>query len=194
MTRIAPLEAPYSAEAGSLLRSMMPDGLEPIRLFRTLARNLPMTTAMQTWGGYELSRGLSVGMREREIVIDRTCARCGCEYEWGVHIAFFADRVALSPGQITSLTHGDATDPCWTTDRERLLIRTVDQLHTGNDLTGELWDALAAEFTQPQLIDLIALCGWYHAISFLARGMRVEPEPGTPRFADVAPARRPGED
>ncbi|HEV7760231.1 MAG TPA: hypothetical protein VGO78_14620 [Acidimicrobiales bacterium] len=31
-------------------------------------------------------------MRDREIVIDRTCARCGCQYEWGVHVAFFGDR------------------------------------------------------------------------------------------------------
>lgn len=188
MTRIAPLDNPYSPEAGSLLRSMMPDGIEPIRLFRTLARNLPMTTAMRTWGGYELSRGLSVGMREREIVIDRTCAQCGCEYEWGVHVAFFADRVALTAAQIASLTHGDATDTCWTGDRDRLLIRMVDQLHTCNDITDDLWCALATEFTEPQLIDLLALCGWYHTISFLARSMRIEPEPGTPRFSDVTPA------
>jgi alkylhydroperoxidase family enzyme len=187
MTRIAPLDKPYSPETDSLLRSMMPSGMEPIRLFRVLARNVPMTTAMQVWGGYELSRGLSIGMREREIVIDRTCAQCGCEYEWGVHIAYFADRVSLTPAQIASLTHGDAADSCWTADRDRLLIRMVDRLHAANDLPDDLWNALAAEFTQPQLIDLLALCGWYHAISFLARSMRVEPEPGAPRFTDVTP-------
>jgi hypothetical protein len=29
-----------------------------------------------------------VSLRHREIVIDRTCARCGCDYERGVHVAF----------------------------------------------------------------------------------------------------------
>jgi hypothetical protein len=42
-----------------------------------------------------LDRG-PVSRRHREIVIDRTCARCGCAYEWGVHVALFAQRVALT--------------------------------------------------------------------------------------------------
>ena len=74
----------------------MPPGVPPIALFRTFARNLPMTEAMPGWGSYELGRDLSLSMRDREIVIDRTCARCGCEYEWGVHVAFFAERAGLT--------------------------------------------------------------------------------------------------
>jgi hypothetical protein len=31
----------------------------------------------------------------------------------------------------------------------------------------------------------VTLCGWYHAISLLGRALRLEPEPGTPRFADL---------
>ena len=112
-TRISPLEAPFEQEVAAQLRSMMPAGVPPIALFRTFARHLPMARAMGEWGRYELSRGLSVGLRDREIVIDRTCARCGCQYEWGVHVAFFADKAALGPEQVTSLTHGDAADPCW---------------------------------------------------------------------------------
>jgi alkylhydroperoxidase family enzyme len=186
MPRIAPLEAPFPPDADAVLRAMTPPGLEPIALFRTLARNLQMTQAMHTWGRYELSRQLSVGMREREIVIDRTCARCGCEYEWGVHIAYFARRVGLTQDQIASLTHGDAADTCWANKRERLLITMVDELHADGDIMAVSWDELAAEFSEPQLIDLIGLCGWYHAISFLARAMRLEPEPGAPRFAEIA--------
>ena len=53
-----------------------------------------MTEAMGSWGRYELGRQLSLPLREREIAIDRTCARCGCEYEWGVHVAYFAERFA----------------------------------------------------------------------------------------------------
>jgi hypothetical protein len=73
----------------------MPQGVPPILLFRTFAYNLAMSKAMGLWGGYELSKNLSLSMRDREIVIDRVCARCNCEYEWGVHIAFFAERVDL---------------------------------------------------------------------------------------------------
>ena len=38
-----------------------------------------------------------------------------------------------------------------------------------------------------ELLDLMMLCGWYHAISFTANAARVPREPGAPRFADVAP-------
>lgn len=190
MTRIAPLEPPYEDATDQQLRSMMPPGVPPIALFRTFAKNPAMTRAMGGWGRYELGRDLSLTMRDREIVIDRTCARCGCEYEWGVHISFFADRVGLTSGQVTSLTHGDADDPCWTDDRDRLLIETVDALHDHADVADELWERLAGTFTEPELLDLLVLCGWYHAIGFTANAARVPLEPDAPRFADVVPLGR----
>lgn len=183
--RITPLEPPYQAEVDEQLRSMMPPGVEPIALFRTLARNLPMTRAMGSWGRHELSRGLSVGLRDREIIIDRTCARCGCEYEWGVHVAYFAERTSLTASQVTSLTHGDNDDPCWDDERDRLLIRLADALHDNADVDDGLWSALSTEFTESQLLDLTMLSGWYHAISFTARAARVPLESWAPTFDSV---------
>ncbi len=183
--RIVPLEPPYDAEAGEQLSKMMPPGVPPIALFRTFVRNLPMTQAMSAWGSYELGRSLSLSMRDREIVIDRTCARCGCEYEWGVHVAFFADRVGLDRIQITSLTAGTADDECWTDERDRLLIRAVDSLHEDADIPDALWHALLSEFDEKNLLDLLLLCGWYHAISFVARAARVPLEAGVPTFDSV---------
>jgi len=187
-TRIDPIQPPYTPQVAERLDAMMPPGVPPILLFRTFVRNLPMTTAMSSWGGYELSRCLSLPMRDREIVIDRTCARCGCEYEWGVHIAFFAERVGLSGRQITSLTHGGASDPCWADERDRLLIEAADALHDAADIGDSLWHRLVGLFSQEQLLDLLMLAGWYHAISFTANGARVAREDGAPRFADVTSA------
>ena len=185
MSRIDPVQPPYSPEVAERLAAMMPPGVPPILLFRTFVRNLPMTTALGGWGGYELSKRLSLSLRDREIVIDRTCARCGCEYEWGVHVAFFAERAGLSAEQITSLTHGAATDPCWSGERDRLLIETADALHESADIGDGLWSRLAAVFSEEQLLDLMMLCGWYHAISFAASGIALALEEGVPRFADV---------
>jgi alkylhydroperoxidase family enzyme len=183
--RIPPVEPPYEAEIDEELRAMMPPGVPPIALFRTFVRNPPMAAAMQPWGRHELSRSLSVGLREREIVIDRTCARCGCEYEWGVHVAFFGARAGLDPDQVRSLTHGGPDDPCWDSERERLLLRLVDELHETSDVSDELWERLRPEFSEAQLLDLLLLSGWYHAISFTARGARVPLEDGAPTFASV---------
>lgn len=183
--RIPPLSPPYPEQAAALLGRMMPNGQEPIALFRTYVRNLPLAEALHGWGSYQLSRRLSLGLREREIVIARTCARCACEYEWGVHIAYFADRAALTPEQISSLTHGSSADPCWSTERDRLLLDLADALHDDNDIDDALWARLGAQFAPEQILDLLMLCGWYHAISFTARATRLPPEPGAPRFDTV---------
>ena len=183
--RIAPLEEPYPEEIAAELAAMMPPGAEPIGLFRTFVRNLPMTQAMRGWGRYELGRDLSLSMRQREIVIDRTCARCGCEYEWGVHVAFFADRVELTGAQVASLTRGRPTDPCWTDAVDRLLIEVVDALHDDAQLDDDLWRRAIDHLTDAQLLDVLLLCGWYHAISYVANGAGVALEPWAPRFDDV---------
>jgi alkylhydroperoxidase family enzyme len=186
VTRIESVRPPYPVEVAQRLEAMMPPGVPPILLFRTFARNLPMTAAMSGWGGYELSKRLSLSLRDREIVIDRTCARCGCEYEWGVHVAFFAERAGLSGPQVASLTHGGAGDPCWSDDRDRLLIEAADALHDSADIGDDLWLRLTRRFSDVQLLDLTMLAGWYHAISFTANAARVAREDGVPRFADVA--------
>lgn len=180
---IEPLVSPYEPDVAAQLEQMMPAGVPPIALFRTFAKNLAMTKAMQPWGSYELGRSLSLSLREREIVIDRTCARCGCEYEWGVHVAFFASKAELTPAQITSLTHGEAADACWQTDRERVLVATVDALHDRADISDALAERLARELTEAEQLDLFLLIGWYHAVSFVANAARVPLEDGAPRFA-----------
>jgi len=182
--RIAPVTAPYDDVAAPLLEAMMPPDIEPIALFRTFVRNPAMTAAMGGWGRYELGRTLSLSMRDREIVIHRTTARCGCEYEWGVHVAFFAQRVGLDDAQLASLTHGGAGDRCWEDNAEAALIGVVDQLHDAADVDDAAWAALAAHRSEAQLLDVLLLAGWYHAVSFAANAARVELEPWAPRFAD----------
>lgn len=182
--RIEPLEPPYEPAVAEQLESMMPPGVPPIGLFRTFARNLPMAKAMSNWGSYELSKRLSLSMRERELVIDRVTARCGCEYEWGVHLAFFGDRVGLTDDQKRSITHGAPEDPCWPNE-EATLLRAVDELHDHSDLHRETASELASILDTEQLLDLYMLAGWYHAISYAANAAKVPLEDGAPRFIDV---------
>jgi alkylhydroperoxidase family enzyme len=190
MSRIEPVNPPYEPEVGDRLAAMMPPGVPPILLFRTFARHLPRAGAMGEWGAYELGRDLSLTRRDREIVIDRTCARCRCEYEWGVHVAFFAERVGLDHDQVLALTHGSPTDACWTDERDRVLIDVVDSLHDQADVPDDLYERLAAQLDEPEILDLLMLCGWYHAISFTATAARVALEDGAPRFADYAAGSR----
>ncbi|MFZ5930898.1 MAG: carboxymuconolactone decarboxylase family protein [Pseudomonadota bacterium] len=156
----------------------MPPGIPPLILFRTLARN-PRVFQRFMAGGL-LDKG-AISFREREIIIDRTCARCGSEYEWGVHVAFFKDKAGLSDEQVRSTVLGEADDICWP-DRERLLIRLVDALHDTTRIDDALWDALSSEFSDEQIIELIVLTGLYHMVSFVTNGLKLPLESYGVRF------------
>ena len=184
MTRIDPLIPPYEPAVAAQLSTMMPAGVAPIGLFRTFARNLPMSEAMGEWGRYELSKRLSLSMRQRELVILRVTARCACEYEWGVHLTFFGDRVGLTDEQKRSITHGLPHDRCWSIDEAALLV-AVDELHDSADLGDGAWSSLESILTPDQILDLALLAGWYHAISYAANAARVALEDGAPRFVDL---------
>jgi 4-carboxymuconolactone decarboxylase len=178
--RIPPLEPPYPDAVAETLRRMMPPGVEPLKLFRTVAWNEHVLERFRTIGAYLLNFG-KLDPVEREIVIHRTCARCGCEYEWGVHAAVFATSVGLSDAQLGATVSGEATDAAWS-EREALLVRLADELHDGATVSNELWSELARNWDPPELIELIALAGFYHLVSFTANAARVEPEQGAARF------------
>jgi alkylhydroperoxidase family enzyme len=171
--RVEPVPPPYPPELQKVFDAIMPPGVPPLALFTTLARVPRIWDRFR--GGSLLDRG-PVSLRHREIVINRTCARCGCAYEWGVHVAFFAQRVALTPEQVRATVHGDAGDSAWS-DEEGLLVRMVDELHDSANISEEVWDALAATFSVEQILELIALVGFYHTVSFLANGLRLPSEP-----------------
>ena len=88
---------------------------------------------------------------------------------------------------MASITHGYASDGCWTTERDRVLIRVADALHERATTDDELHEELTAEFSEIELLDIYLLCGWYHAISFAANAAGVDREPGAPTFADYQP-------
>ena len=78
--RVRPVAEPYDAGIAETLRRMMPPGIEPLKLFRTVAHNPAILERFRTTGAYILNFG-NVDALDREIVIHRTTARNGCEYE-----------------------------------------------------------------------------------------------------------------
>jgi alkylhydroperoxidase family enzyme len=184
--RIDPLEPPYPEQVGETLRRMMPPDVEPLRLFRTVAWNHPVLERFRQIGAYLLNFG-KLEPIEREIVLHRTCARCGCAYEWGVHAAVFARQVGLSEAQLEATAVGDASDPAWSPP-QALLVRLADELHDTATVSEGLWEELARNWDAPELIELIAVAGFYHLVSFTANAARVEQEPFADAFPELARA------
>jgi alkylhydroperoxidase family enzyme len=175
--RIEPVEPPYSPEVQADFDKMM-RGAPPLLLFRTVARN-PRVLQRMMAGGL-LDRG-SISLRARELMILRTCARCGAEYEWGVHVASFGEKAEWTSEQLHSSVHGGAGDSCWT-DADRLIIRLADELHDTNTVGSALWQSAAEHFSAEQLVELIMLAGLYHAVSFMANACGVQREQFAPGF------------
>jgi len=179
--RLAPVAPPFDADLQRTLERMMGGtGVEPLALFRTVAHNPQVLDKFRSVGTYLLNFG-TVDSLEREIVIHRTCARCGSEYEWGVHVEIYGRSLGLSDAQITATVIGDADNAVWS-HRQSLLIRLVDELHDTNDVSDGLWSALAAIWEPAQLVELVALVGQYHLVSFFTRAFRVDLEAYGARF------------
>lgn len=178
--RVRPVEPPYSDSVAAAFARLMPAGAPPLLLFRTLAVNERVLQRVMTGG--LLDRG-SLPLRERELVIDRTCFRCRSEYEWGVHVAFFGSPAGLTPEETRDLC---AADPDTTvfSPRERLLLQLCDELHATADVSDALWSALATAWSPEQLVELVVLCGYYHAIAFVTNALRLPREPFGARFTD----------
>ena len=180
--RIAPLEPPYQPDVDTMLKKWMGPGspAEPLALFRTLAVHDELASRMRVVGAGILGHG-RIEPREREIVIHRTCARCGAEYEWGVHAVAFGEPLGLSDEQLAATVDGTADDPVWS-ERDALLIRLADELHETCGVSDGLWSDLQQHYAGDQLLELVITAGWYRLISYVINAAAIQPEPWARRF------------
>jgi alkylhydroperoxidase family enzyme len=176
--RITPLSPPYDEDATAALARLGP----PIQLFRVWARRPALARGIADWGRYYFSSGAALTLRQRELVIDRTTALCGADYEWGVHVSLFAEKAGFDAEQLASLATGGPADQCWAPG-DRAVIAAVDELHATSDLSDQTWANVVAACDEDAALELVLICGWYHAISFAVRALRLPPEPGTSPIA-----------
>jgi len=184
--RIAPLEPPYEPDTAALLAKWMPPGndVEPLRLFRTLAVHDELASRMRPLGAGILGHP-RLEPRERELLILRTCARAGAEYEWGVHAIAFGGPLGFTERQLAATVHGAADDVAWPA-HDAQLIAAADALFDGDAIPDELWAALARRLEDDQMLELVIVAGWYRLLSCVINAAQVELEPWAPRFP-VAP-------
>jgi alkylhydroperoxidase family enzyme len=177
MSRIAPLQAPYAAEVKDVFDRIM-HGAPPLMLFRVMA------SQKRAWDKFRAGSLLDPGplsLREREIVIDRTCALNKCEYEWGVHVAIFAGPAHLTEEEVRATVHGGADAPCWSA-AEEAMIAAVDALHRRATLDDAEFAALATHCDEAKIFEIILLCGFYRTVSYLANGLKLPLEDNAARF------------
>ena len=176
MTRITPLSQPYPDALAAALNALTPDGGDAPMLFRIIG------TSERAWqkfiGGSLLDKG-PLPMRERELVIFRTAARIGADYEWGMHATLFAERCEIDEAQLNALATKEAEDGDWSA-ADTALLATVDILLDRRHLSDEEFARIAEHFTSDQIFEIVQLVGFYHGLAMLIGTFDIRPEPGTP--------------
>ena len=125
--RLAPATAPYPDRVQAAFDRMPRSWMPPFRLFTTLARH-PELFERFIRGAPSYLPGTRLSIRQREVLLHRVTARCGCEYEWGMRVHYFAGEAGLTAAQVSATVHGDAGSACWEAN-DALLIRLADELH-----------------------------------------------------------------
>lgn len=184
MPRIAPHPSPYPAEIQEHFDKVMPPGVPPLVLFTTLA------TSDRAWRKFRagsLLDGRLLSLRQREIAINRACARAGCEYEWGVHITAFAGAAKLTASEVGATLEYPLDRSKWSAS-EATLLSTIDALHDRARLSDEEFAELRQHFSEDQVLEVLLLAGFYRTVAYLANGLDLPLEATAARFSEFAGA------
>jgi 4-carboxymuconolactone decarboxylase len=70
-------------------------------------------------------------------------------------------------------------------DRMTTLLRIADELHDSSTLSDAAWAVARPCWSDEQILEILAICGFYHFIGYLARAGRIGLEPWQARFPDA---------
>ena len=172
MTPLAPEERDGRTE--ELLQSQRYDpDADDMNLFTTLARHPRLLKRWSAFGGLLLAGG-TLPHRDREVLILRTAANTGADYEWGHHLPI--GRLAgLTDAEMASLA---SSDPGERAPGDQLLVRAADELHADSAIGDDTWAELAEVYDEQQLIEVCMVVGQYHLVGFTLNSLRIAREAG----------------
>jgi len=181
--RILPLEPPFDPETEESLARWMPPGspVPPLALFRTLARHPMLRDRMRPLGAGLLARGV-LPPRARELLVLRTTARCGATYEWGVHARATQWCRDRHEELVAWLDREEDAEAALDAEDDALLLRAADELHDGAALSDATFAAVHSRFADEGVLEIAAVVGFYHLISFVLGAARLPDEPWTVAF------------
>ena len=167
----------WSKAAGEALAPLLPPtgrpkggtGPKGLNALGVLARYPELALAYNTFSG-QVMYGSTLTPRHRELLVLRVAARRDSEYEWRQHVASAGDN-DVDPDEVARIAVG--TDaPEWS-DLERALLHAVDELLGDARIGDETWAALATEFDDHQLMDVVFTVGAYDVLAMALRSFAV---------------------
>ncbi|GAA0936952.1 carboxymuconolactone decarboxylase family protein [Actinocorallia libanotica] len=176
--RVPPLPGDlWGEKENTALRGLLPRGRRNPEgagvALSTLIRHPDLTEAFLGFNVYLLFRS-TLPPRLRELAILRVARRCDCAYEWTHHAQMAVQQMGLTEAEVEAAGEGRADGAL-----EQAVLRAVDELGDGADLSDATWAALSEHLDERQRMDLVFTIGAYTmlASAFNAFGVRPEHEP-----------------
>ena len=118
--------------------------------------------------------GSTLPPRDREVLVIRTLAICGDEYE-AAHHAQIALKAGLGEADIAAAASADTSLGEW----DRLLTEAADELVREQYLTDATWASLAERYSEEQIMEVVMLVGCYTVMAMVTKsfGMALESNP-----------------
>jgi 4-carboxymuconolactone decarboxylase len=139
-------------------------------VYRTLVRH-PELAKRFTYATQYLLFESTLPPQDRELMILRIGWLCRAEYEWSRH-AILAKQAGLSDSEILRIIEGPAAEE-WT-PFQRTLLQAVDELHEDAFISDTTWNALAREYSEKQIMDLVFTIGEYNLLSMALNSFGVQ--------------------
>jgi len=171
--RLRPMAEPFQPDVAAALAAYPQQDGYILSLFRTFANSLRF---LRKGVPNLLYRESPLSLRIREIVILRVTANKNCEYEWGVHVSIFAATAKFSQAQIDATRSGPVDPDLWS-EPEAYLLKAIDSLCSTGRIEDDVITQFESDWTKEQQLEIFALCGAYHTISFVANTARLPNEP-----------------
>ena len=146
----------------------------PLNIFGTLARHPKLLKRWLVFGNHVLGKN-TLSARDRELLILRVGWRCSAPYEWGQHVVI-GRASGITDEEVTRIAEGP--DAAGWDPRDQTLLRAVDELHERQMMSDNTYAALAKDYNEQQLLDIVFTVGQYTLVSMALNTFRVERDDG----------------
>ena len=142
--------------------------------FATMLKHPGLYRCQMEMGIQLLGKGV-LDPRERELAVLRVGWLCRAPYEWGQHVDI-AKRYGVTAEEVERATTGSSA-PGWT-EHEAAILRGVEELLGDQSISDDTWEVLARSWTERQLLEYLALIGYYVSIAYSQNALRMRLSPG----------------
>jgi len=108
--------------------------------------------------------------RDRELAILRIGWLLQAPFEWGEHVKKARDN-GFTSDDVEQITIGSSA-PGWS-ERERAILRAVEELHAEAMISDETWSQLAKTLTEEQLLEIPFLVGLFVTVGYFQNSLRL---------------------